>query len=104
MALAVLLLALAVALLYDSIRDLVRDRVHKTIDGLRIVLLLPLGASVIMSLAQPGAPGSESDVGPWVLGVTIYMIVVALLAYGFDEYAAWRARTKGSSGQLAAGA
>lgn len=104
MILAVLLLALAVALIVDSVMDLVKPRIHRTIDILRIVFLLPLGASLLMSLIQPAEAGSDQDVAPWLFGVTAYMLMVALGSFVYDELMSWRGRSRGAHDRFAVSA
>jgi len=93
MAVAVLLLVLAVALAVDAVADLIRVREYLTLDVIRVLLVGLLGLSLVMSLIQPAQPGTDQDVSLYVVGITVYMLVVALLAFVWDEMVSWRKRS-----------
>ena len=94
MATSVVLLAVAAGLVVESIGDLVRRHMHIALDVLRLLILAPLVFAVVTSLAQPAQPGSGTEIGVWLVGGTAYMLLVALLAFGLDEIASWRTRSK----------
>lgn len=91
---AAALLVLAVALVVDAVVDLVKPREHIAVDVIRIVLIALLAVSLATSMIQAAPLGSDQDVSPWVVWATVAMIVEALLAFGYDEVASWRSRSR----------
>ena len=89
----VFLLAIAVWLVVDAVRDIFKTREHITIDIVRILALGLLGASLVAGLISPAVPGTDQDVTPYVVIGTAYMTFAALLTYGYDELVSWRKRT-----------
>lgn len=94
MSVAVALLGAALWLIYDSIRDIGKARTHKVMDAIRLVVLAPLGVSLAAGLVSPASPGTEQDIGLYVVGITAYMLVVAVCAYAYDWFAGWRSRSR----------
>lgn len=93
---ALLLMVLATALVVDAARDIVKPREHVGIDVVRVVLIGLLAASLVISMIQPAPLGSDQDVSPWVVWVTIALLVESLLAFGFDRFVSRGSRERHS--------
>ncbi|TLM97589.1 MAG: hypothetical protein FDZ75_04200 [Actinobacteria bacterium] len=98
---AVLLLALATALVVDAIADLAKPHKHLVMDVLRIAFIGLLAFSLVASVAQRAPLGSDQDVSPWVVWVTIGMIFAALVASVYDEFVSRKARSQAAKTPMA---
>lgn len=99
MSVGVALLGVSLWLVYDSVRDIGKARVHKVLDALRFLVLAPLGVSLVAGLLSPASPGTDQDIGPYVVVITAYMLLVAVVAFFYD----WFASTRGRAGLARSG-
>jgi hypothetical protein len=98
MSVAVALLGVSAWLIYDSIRDISKARTHKVMDAIRLMVLAPLGVSLVAGLVSPASPGTDQDIGMYVVGITAYMLLVAVGAFLYDWFAGWRSRSRVAHG------
>jgi len=90
---SICVLAVAAAMVADAFYDLTRVREHKVLDVVRLLLIGLLGVSWLGSGTEAAV---GADVGPWVVGVTAYMLVIATAAAGLDLFLGWRAHHVGN--------
>jgi hypothetical protein len=91
---AAALLVLAAAMIVDAVIDLAKTREHIAIDILRILMVALLATALVISMLQRAPLGSDQDVSPWVVWVTVALLVEALLAFAVDEFLTRRAHSR----------
>ncbi|HET6352356.1 MAG TPA: hypothetical protein VFG89_09545 [Coriobacteriia bacterium] len=88
------------AMLWDAFADIVRGREHRVDDVIRILVIGLLGFSWL-GAGLPEAFGA--DIGPWVVAVTVYMLVVATAAFIWDMVVMRLTRAKDAGASHAIG-